>query len=183
MDKLLVVEDNKALQEMLASILSEKGYAVKTADDASDALMLLKKESFHVIISDLQMPGLDGIGFLEKVKHLNIPFILLTAYGSIELAVEKKKKWAFDFVSKPVDPDYLFLLVEKALDSTRILRENIIFKEILAEQQEKSVIVPIKSSPSDISSAAELERQHMGVGAERSFADLDIGRDFVNDVL
>lgn len=151
-----MVEDNKALQEMLASILSEKGYSVKTADDASDALMLLKKESFHVIISDLQMPGLDGIGFLGKVNHLNIPFILLTAYGSIELAVDAMKKGAFDFVSKPVDPDYLFLIVEKALASTRILRENIIFKEIFAEQQEKSVIVG--SSPSILREAEKVKQ-------------------------
>lgn len=151
-----MVEDNKSLQEMLASILSEKGYSVKTADDASDALMLLKKENFHVIVSDLQMPGLDGIGFLEKVKHLNIPFIMLTAFGSIELAVDAMKKGAFDFVSKPVDPDYLFLIIEKALASTRILRENIIFKEIYADQQEKSVIVG--SSPPILREAEKVKQ-------------------------
>ncbi len=141
MNKILVVEDNKSLQEMLASILTERGYQVKTADDVSDAMILLKKENFHVILSDLQMPGISGIDFLKKIKHLSVPFILLTAFGSIELAVEAMKEGAFDFVSKPVDPDYLFLIIEKALESTRILRENIIFKEIYASELEKPAII------------------------------------------
>jgi DNA-binding NtrC family response regulator len=156
MNKLLVVEDNKSMQEMLASILGEKGYLVKTADDVSDAMLLLKKENFHVIISDLQLPGVDGIEFLKKIKHMNIPFIMLTAFGSIELAVKAMKLGAFDFVSKPVDPDYLFLIVEKALESTRILRENIIFKEIYGSELEKSVI--IGSSPSILREAEKLKQ-------------------------
>lgn len=141
MNKLLVVEDNKAMREMLENILLEKGYEVKTAEDVSTALVRLKSEYFHLIISDLQLPDIDGIAFLKRVKHYNIPFILLTAFGSIALAVEAIKEGAFDFVSKPVDPDYLFLMVEKALESTRILRENIIFKEIYASQVEKSLII------------------------------------------
>jgi len=155
MNKLLVVEDNKSMKEMLASILGERGYVVKTAEDVSEALVLLKKENFHVIISDLQLPGIDGIGFLKKIKHLNIPFILLTAFGSIELAVEAMKEGAFDFVSKPVNPAYLFILVEKALESTRIMRENIIFKEIYAAELEKSVI--IGSSPALFREAEKLK--------------------------
>ncbi len=141
MNKILVVEDNKAMREMLENILQEKGYEVKSAGDVSSAMLLLKSEYFHLIISDLQLPDIDGITFLKKVKHYNIPFIILTAFGSIELAVEAIKEGAFDFASKPIDPDYLFLIVEKALESTRILRENIIFKEIYAAQVEKSVII------------------------------------------
>ncbi|MCP5046825.1 MAG: sigma-54-dependent Fis family transcriptional regulator [bacterium] len=156
MNKLLVVEDNKSLQEMLASILEEKGHNVKTADDVSDAMMLLKKENFHVILSDLQMPGMSGLEFLKKIKHMGIPFILLTAFGSIELAVEAMKEGAFDFVSKPVDPDYLFLIVDKALESTRILRENIIFKEIYASEMEKSMI--IGNSPAIFKEAEKLKQ-------------------------
>ena len=152
----MVVEDNKSVQEMLKSILSEKGYAVKTADDAADAMLLLKKENFHLVISDLQLPGVNGIELLKKIKPLNIPFILLTAFGSIELAVEAMKAGAFDFVSKPVDPDYLFLLVEKALESTRILRENIIFKEAYASEMEKSII--IGNSPAILQEAEKLKQ-------------------------
>lgn len=141
MEKILVVEDNKSMQEMLSSILSEKGYQVKTADDAAGAMLLLKNEYFHTIISDLQLPDMDGLTLFQKIKDLNIPFIILTAFGSIELAVQAIKEGAFDFVSKPVDPDYLFVMIEKALESTRILRENIVFKELYALEMEKSLIV------------------------------------------
>ncbi len=141
MEKILVVEDNKSMREMLESILSEKGYAVTCAGDVSTGLLQVKKENFHVIISDLQLPDMDGLSFFKKIKDKNIPFIILTAFGSIELAVEAIKEGAFDFVSKPVDPDYLFLIIAKAMESTRILRENIIFKEIYALEMEKPVIV------------------------------------------
>jgi DNA-binding NtrC family response regulator len=156
MNKLLVVEDNRSMQEMLENILNEKGYTVKTADDVADAMLLLKKENFHVIISDLQLPNVNGIEFLKRIKHLNIPFILLTAFGSIEIAVEAMKEGAFDFVSKPVDPDYLFLLVEKALESTRILRENIVLKEAYNAEMEKSVIIGV--SPAILKEAEKLKQ-------------------------
>lgn len=141
MEKILVVEDNKAMQEMLISILGEKGYEVKGADDVSTGMLLLKKENFQLILSDLQLPDMDGLTFFKRIKNLDIPFIILTAFGSIELAVEAIKEGAYDFVSKPVDPDYLFLIIEKALASTRILRENIIFKEVYANVMEKPVII------------------------------------------
>lgn len=162
MNNVLVVEDNKSMQKMLHNILSEKGYRVKTADDSSSAMMLLNKEYFHVIISDLQLPDIDGLNLFKRVKHYRIPFIILTAHGSIELAVEAIKEGAFDFISKPVDPDYLFIMIDKALESTRILRENIIFKEFMHAQMENSIIIGQSSS---IIAAAERLKQVAGTDA------------------
>ncbi len=141
MEKILIVEDNIAMREMLVSILKEKGYIVKDAPDVSTALLLLKKESFSIILSDLQMPGMDGLSFLKKIKDNRIPFIMITAYGSIEQAVEAMKEGAFDFISKPVDPEYLFIIIKKALKSTQIVRENLIFKEVHSSMIEKSSII------------------------------------------
>jgi len=156
MEKILVVEDNKSMREMLETILSEKGYYVKSAEDVSIAMLMLSKEYFSVIISDLQLPNVDGLSFLKRIKDRNIPFIILTAYGSIKQAVDAIKEGAFDFISKPVDTEYLFLIVEKALQSTRILRENIIFKDQHDALFRKSII--IGNSPGIINEAEKLKQ-------------------------
>lgn len=136
-----MVEDNRSMREMLENIISEKGYRVKTAEDVKTALLLLQKTHFSVIVSDLQLPDIDGLSFFKKVKSFNIPFIILTAYGSIEQAVEAIKEGAIDFIAKPVDPEYLLLIIEKALESTRILRENIIFKEVYSSAMGEARII------------------------------------------
>ncbi len=155
MEKILVVEDNKSMREMLENILTEKKYSVKSSDDVSTALLLLKKEHFSVIISDLQLPDMDGLSFFKRVKNFKIPFIILTAYGSVEKAVKAIREGAFDFISKPVDPDYLFIMIEKAIESTRILRENIILKEAYSSTIGKSQI--IGNSPSIINEAEKIK--------------------------
>lgn len=149
MEKILIVEDNPSMLEMLNNIISEKGYITGTASDVSTALLLLKKENYDLIISDLQLPDMDGLTFFKKIKNFNIPFIILTAFGSIELAVEAIKAGAFDFVSKPVDPDYLFIIIEKAIESTRILKENIALKSVLRRESDKYSIIGKSKSLSD----------------------------------
>ncbi len=141
MEKILIVEDNPSMLEMLSNIVSEKGYTTNTAGDVSTALLLIKKENYDLIISDLQLPDMDGLTFFKKIRNLGIPFIILTAFGSIELAVEAIKEGAFDFVSKPVDPDYLFIIIKKAIDSTNILKENIILKSALKRESDKYAII------------------------------------------
>jgi len=141
MERILVVEDNRAMREMLRTVLSEKGYEVRTAGDAASAMLLLERESFAAVVSDLQLPDMDGLTLFKRIADRRIPFLILTAYGSIEKAVEAIKAGAFDFLSKPVDPDYLLLLIAKAIESTRLLRENIVLKEALAAGQRQVQIV------------------------------------------
>jgi DNA-binding NtrC family response regulator len=141
MVKILLVEDNAAMREMLASIIAEKGYAVDAAADVASALVLLKKDDYAMIVSDLQLPDMDGLSFLKKVRDLQLPFIILTAYGSIEKAVEAIKEGAYDFIAKPVDPDYLLLMIDKALAATHIARENLVLREVLQSQTGRTVII------------------------------------------
>ncbi len=156
MVKILIVEDNASMREMLASIIAEKGYAVEVAPDVSSALALLKKNDYAMIVSDLQLPDMDGLSFLKKVKDLQLPFIILTAYGSIEKAVEAIKEGAYDFIAKPVDPDYLLLMIEKALATTHIARENLVLREVLQSEMGKTVII---GSSREILHEAEKLRQ------------------------
>lgn len=141
MVKILVVEDKASMREMLASIIAERGYAIDAAADVSSALALLKRNDYALVISDLQLPDMDGLSFFKKIKNLQLPFIILTAYGSIEKAVEAIKEGAFDFIAKPVDPDYLLLMVGKALATTHIARENLVLREVLQSELGKTVII------------------------------------------
>lgn len=156
MAKILVVEDNASMREMLTSIIAEKGFETENAACVGDALALLKKNEFALIVSDLQLPDMDGLSFYKKIKHLQIPFIILTAYGSIEKAVEAIKEGAFDFIAKPVDPDYLLLMINKALAATQILRENLVLREVLQSEMGKTIII---GSSREILKEAEKIRQ------------------------
>ncbi len=156
MVKILVVEDKASMREMLASIIAEKGYAIDTAADVASALALLKHNEYALVISDLQLPDMDGLSFFKKIKNLQLPFIILTAYGSIEKAVEAIKEGAFDFIAKPVDPDYLLLMIDKALATTHIARENLVLREVLQSELGKTVII---GSSREILHEAEKIRQ------------------------
>jgi len=156
MVKILVVEDNASMREMLASIIADKGYAVDVAADVSSALAQLKRNEYAMIVSDLQLPDMDGLSFLKKARDLQLPFIILTAYGSIEKAVEAIKEGAYDFIAKPVDPEYLLLMIEKALATTHIARENLVLREVLQSEMGKTVII---GSSREILREAEKVRQ------------------------
>jgi DNA-binding NtrC family response regulator len=106
-------------------VLSNAGYEVALASSGEEALQRLGTEWFDLIISDLKLPGLDGLDLLRQVKTLNptLPVILLTAYGSVATAVEAMKEGAYDFLSKPINNEELKLVAKKALDLPRLTRE------------------------------------------------------------
>ncbi|MCP2604816.1 sigma-54 dependent transcriptional regulator [Candidatus Aminicenantes bacterium AH-873-B07] len=134
--KILIVEDKKSMREMLALTLNKAGYKVDEANSAEEAIERLEKRRYLLLLSDLFLPGRDGIELLKKAKEIDpyLPVIMITAYGTIEKAVEAMKEGAYDFLSKPVDPDYLVLLVNRALEQERIFRENIFLKEEFAQK-------------------------------------------------
>jgi len=156
MVKILLVEDNRSMREMLASVLTEKGYAVDAVSDVAAALALLKREDHALIVSDLQLPDMDGIAFLKRTRELQLPFIILTAYGAIEKAVEAIKEGAWDFIAKPVDPDYLMLMIAKALEATRVARENLVLREVLRSEAGRTAII---GSSRELLQEAEKARQ------------------------
>lgn len=139
--RILVVEDNRSMREMLCCILTESGFDPKEAPDVSTALLLFQKEHFSLILSDLQLPDMDVICFLKKIHLSDIPFIILTAFGSIQKAVEAIKEGAYDFITKPVDPDYLILMVKKAIESTQLWKENIVLREVISAELGQPVII------------------------------------------
>lgn len=132
--QILIVEDKESLRVMLRHALERAGHSVLEAADQPEAVRLLTDFRPAVVLSDLRLPTGDGFGVLRAAKDLDheIPVIVMTAYGSIEDAVSAMKQGALDFLAKPVDPDHLLLMVERALEQRRLVTENILMKEELA---------------------------------------------------
>jgi len=141
MPRILVVEDNTGMREMLATVLREGGYEVTTAGSVAEGLAWLARESFSLILSDLQLPDRDGIDFCREARPAGIPFLILTAFGSIEKAVAAVKEGAADFLTKPIDPDYLRLVIEKNIESSRLLRENEVLRGLVSLEAERHPII------------------------------------------
>jgi DNA-binding NtrC family response regulator len=129
--RILLVEDKDSLRLMLATAIRKAGYTVDEAADGPLATEKIRKQPYHLVITDLRLPNLSGLEILRAQKEIDptIPVLLMTAYGTIEEAVEAMKQGAFDFLPKPVDMSHLFLLIDRALEQRRLLVENILLKE------------------------------------------------------
>jgi DNA-binding NtrC family response regulator len=134
---ILLVEDKDSLRAMLRLALEAQGHAVIEARDQDEALQALRDRRPSVVLSDLRLPGGDGFGVLRAAKELDaeLPVIVMTAFGSIQDAVAAMREGALDFLAKPVDPDHLLLLVERALSQRRMATENMLLKEELASRR------------------------------------------------
>ncbi|HET9013699.1 MAG TPA: response regulator, partial [Gemmatimonadaceae bacterium] len=132
--QLLIVEDKDSLRTMLRHALERHGHVVMEARDQPEAMRILQTSQAALVLSDLRLPEGDGFGVLRASKEIDpdVPVIVMTAYGSIEDAVTAMKEGALDFLAKPVDPDHLLLLVNRALEQRRLVNENLLMKEELA---------------------------------------------------
>ena len=126
MDTVLIVDDEKNYPPILAAILQEEGYETLTANSGQDALEILKHSDVDLILTDYKMPTMNGIELLERVKaeDPDLPVIMMTAYGTVEKAVEAMQKGAYSYILKPFDNDRLVLWVSKANAVYRLIKEN-----------------------------------------------------------
>ena len=140
---ILLVEDKDSLRAMLRLALETQGHEVIEARDEAEAIAALRSGRPGVVLSDLRLSEGDGFGVLRAAKEIDpdLPVIVMTAYGSIQDAVAAMKEGALDFLAKPVDPDHLLLLVERALSQRRLTTENILLKEELAQRRGAPQIV------------------------------------------
>jgi len=118
----LVVDDEVSLRKVLSATLKREGFEVVTASDGLEAIEILSKHAIDLVLTDLRMPRLDGMGLLRVMldKHSGIPVVVLTAHGTVDIAVEAMKLGAFDFLSKPFDQDELKLILHKAAATAQL---------------------------------------------------------------
>jgi two-component system response regulator AtoC len=125
-ERILVIDDEKNMRHMLAVLLEKEGYAVATAGDGKEGLDLASETYFDVILCDLKMPVMDGMAFLEKFQEMKLEstVIVMSAYGTLDTAIEAMKRGAYDYVSKPFKADEILLALRKAEEREGLRREN-----------------------------------------------------------
>lgn len=123
--RILIVDDEQNILALFRRILERKGYDVHCAATGEEALQKLETELFDVVVTDLKMPGMSGLDLLSRGRALNptMPFIMLTAFGTVHSAVEAMKEGAYDYLIKPIDTEEFKLVIEKALELHRLQRE------------------------------------------------------------
>src|SRR5580692_11297564 len=147
---ILVIEDEEKYRRVIGLHLSSAGYEVKAAATAEDGLKLAA--DVDLILTDLKLPGMDGLAFIEKVRSQNThtPVIVMSAFGTIENAVEAMKKGAVDFIPKPFSLDHLTVVVEKALEVRKLRDENRELREALGQRYQFENIIGHSSAMQEI---------------------------------
>jgi len=146
MFRVLVVDDEESMRHMLSIILKKEGYDIVCAEGGEQALKILGKDEFDFVVCDIKMPGVDGVEFLKRLKTeqdiISQPtIVMMSAYGTIDMAIECMRLGAYDYISKPFKADEMILTLKKAEERERLKSENLRFKQALqAEYNFKNII-------------------------------------------
>lgn len=148
MKTILIVDDEKHYPMILAEVLQEEGYACFTASSGVEALDIFENEFVDLVLTDVKMPGMDGIELLSRIKEINpdAPVIVMTAYGSVEKAVEAMQEGAYTFITKPFENETLLTHISKALAIHKIVQENSMLREAISSRYSFGNIIG-KSKP------------------------------------
>ena len=150
--RLLVVDDDLESCEVVAEALRAEGYVVATAQGGRTALTLAREQVFDIVMSDIRMPDLDGLALLRGLREASpgVTVILMTAFGTVEAALEAIKEGAYDYVSKPLHLDELLLTVRRAIEQRRLVRENERFRQTLQDRYQLGSIVGVSPRMLDV---------------------------------
>ncbi|HAL54938.1 MAG TPA: Fis family transcriptional regulator [Bacteroidetes bacterium] len=140
---ILIVDDEKIVRDSLSKWFREDGYTVGSAEDAASALRQMQAKKWDILLLDIKMPGVDGIELQQRIKEIdpNATIIFITAHASVDTAVQALKSGAFDYVTKPVDPDYLSHLISNAVRQRVLANENLKLKEQISEFSKADEII------------------------------------------
>ncbi|HLD52771.1 MAG TPA: sigma-54 dependent transcriptional regulator [Sediminibacterium sp.] len=158
MASILIIDDERAIRNVLKDILNNEGYTTDEATDGEEGLKKFKLANFDLVLCDIKMPKIDGIEFLQKAKEINadVPIIIISGHGNIETAVDAVKKGAFDYISKPPDLNRLLITIRNAMDKNSLVKETKVLKKKVAGIQEiigqSAPIIKIKETIEKVAS-------------------------------
>ena len=126
MKRILIIDDDATICLMLQGLLKRKGFDTDAVFSAGEAIKKLENNSFDLVLSDFRLPDFDGLELLQKIKSLHpiVPVIIMTSYADIRTAVNAIKMGAFEYVTKPLNPDEILLLINSALDKAESKQEK-----------------------------------------------------------
>ena len=157
MQTILIIEDEAKMRRLLELNLGEDGFKTLSAGDAETGLKLLDSEPVHLVLTDLKLPGMNGLEFLHTAKQQNpaLPIVVMTAFGSVETAVEAMKAGASDYVLKPFSLAEMRMVVHKELDNSRLREENRSLRQALGEKYSHPNIVAVSSKMQEVLATVE----------------------------
>lgn len=176
-NRILIVDDEKIVRESLQHWFEEEGYIIETAENGMSALEKYSENSFDLALLDMKMPGMTGLELLKKIKQIdeNCIVILITAFASVPTAIQALKDGAYDYVTKPVDPDELNNIVKNALESVKLKKENKVLKvhldkltipeNLVGESPQMKKIIELIKTVAD-SDSTVMVRGESGTGKE-----------------
>ncbi|MGW8322220.1 MAG: sigma-54-dependent transcriptional regulator, partial [Thermodesulfobacteriota bacterium] len=142
--KLLIVDDEENMRHMLSAFLRKHNYQTDVAENGADALKRIRDQLYDIVLCDIRMPEMDGMAFLKKMAEERLTaatVIMMSAYGTMDDAIEAMKMGAYDYVSKPFKPDEILLTLKKAEERERLRRENLqLRKEVRKEYSFENII-------------------------------------------
>ena len=137
MAKILVVDDEKGIRRELTALLREEGYSAEAAASGTEAMAIMSEQSFDIVVTDLMMPGIDGMELLRNIKgdYPNTIVVMITAHGSERIAVEAMRAGAYDYIPKPfLYPEEMLLVMARAVEHSRLREESELFQQHLEEE-------------------------------------------------
>ncbi|HUJ94799.1 MAG TPA: sigma-54 dependent transcriptional regulator [Terriglobales bacterium] len=157
MPTILIVEDEAKMRRLLQLNLEEDGFTTLSAGDAETGLKLLREENVDLVVTDLKLPGMGGLEFLQAVKQANaaLPVVVMTAYGSVETAVEAMKSGASDYVLKPFSLAEMRLVIRKELDVEKLRQENRSLREALGQRYSHPNVVAQSAKMQEVLATVE----------------------------
>ncbi len=157
MAQILIVDDEQKMRNLLSMMLERKGYSIDQASDGKDALNKLSAQTYDLVISDIKMPRMDGKELIKKMKKDGVitPLVFITAFATVDSAVEMMQQGAVDYVTKPFDEAKIQLTVKKALAFSELITENTEMKKALKDRDDANELVYSSRSMSEVVSLAE----------------------------
>ncbi|HXX80656.1 MAG TPA: sigma-54 dependent transcriptional regulator [Thermodesulfovibrionales bacterium] len=143
METILIVEDKDSMAKMLQETMETVGYHPLIARDGTEGIRKIRENKIDLVLSDLKLPKKDGMDVLRAAKEENpmLPVIMMTAFGTVDVAVKAIKEGAFDFITKPFDTDHLLHLIRKAMETQRLVTENILLRDEISSMRGMPTII------------------------------------------